>query len=246
MAADVVVSRELEPLQDERLVSRNERVATSAAKASVLRYERRLRSATRWLLVLLLLAAAGCALNPKPAVCEWSGFLHDYSRLQLGEPGDLPFVYRNPKAQWTSYDKVLIEPIALWRSGEHSLDPIPEDDLLLLVAHFERAVRARLGSALMLVDEAQPGTLRLRLAITEASASDPVIDMRTVTPEHEAYIRGTGPLGKELAAFIDAAVIEGEIRDAVTGELLAQGIDRRGASLEFLEGRTLPGAAALE
>ena len=185
------------------------------------------RCRTRRLLVLLLLAAAGCAINPKPARREWSGFLHDYSRLRLGEPGDLPFVYRNPKTQWTSYDKVLVEPIALWRSGKHSLDPIPEDDLLLLVSHFARAVRTRLGSGFKLVDKAEPGTLRLRLALTEARTSDPVIDKRTVTPEHEVSFRGTGPLGKELAAFIDAAVIEGEIRDAVTGELLGQGIDRR-------------------
>lgn len=164
-----------------------------------------------------------------PALREWSGFLDDYSRLRLGDVGDLPFVYRNPKANWTAYDKVLIEPIALWRSGKHSLDPIPEADLLHLVAHFERALRSRLGTGFQLVTEPSPGTLRLRLAITEARASDPVIDVLTATPEDDARGGDTGPLGAELAAFIDAAVIEGEIRDAVSGELLAQGLDRRQA-----------------
>jgi hypothetical protein len=157
----------------------------------------------------------------------WSGFLDDYSRHRRGEPGDLPFVYRNPDARWTAYDKVLIEPIALWRSGKHALDPIPEQDLLRLVAHFERAIRARLGAGFTLVDQPQPWTLRLRLAITEARASDPVVDIMTATPEDESLRGGGGPLGKELAAFIDAAVIEGEIRDAATNELLAQGLDRR-------------------
>jgi hypothetical protein len=177
----------------------------------------------------MVLAAAGCMRSSQPPGREWSGFLDDYSRINLGDQGDLPFVYRNPNAKWTTYDKVLIEPIALWRSGKHSLDPIPDADLLHLIAHFERAVRMRLGAGFKLVDEPEPGTLRLRLALTEARASDPVIDVLTATPENEARTGGTGPLSKELAAFVDAAVIEGEIRDAVTGELLAQGLDRRQA-----------------
>lgn len=176
----------------------------------------------------VLVGGAGCAryLAPKPQ--DWSGFLDDYSVLRLGDSGELPFVYRNPKAHWTAYDKVLFEPVALWRSGKHALDPIPEDDLLRLVAHFERAVRARLGAGFALVDEAAPGTLRLRLAITEARASDPVVDVLTAAPEDDRRFGGeTGPLGPELEKFIDAATVEGELRDALSGDLLAAGIDRR-------------------
>ncbi len=185
------------------------------------------RSARGVSLSLLLLLAVGCASYARPAVREWSGFLHDYSRLRLGGPGELPFVYRNPNARWTSYDKVLIEPIALWRSGTRSLSPIADDDLRHLVAHFERAVRRRLGAGFQLVDAPQPGTLRLRLAITDARASNGVVDVLTPRPVDEPTNEKTGPLGRELSAFIEAAVIEGEVRDAMTGELLAQGIDRR-------------------
>lgn len=180
------------------------------------------------LTLLVALAAMGCSAHrQRKALRDWSGFLDDYSRLELGQPGDLQFVYRNPKAQWTTYDKVLIEPIALWRSGKHSLDPIPEEDLLRLMAHFQRAVRIRLGAGFKVVDTPQPGTLRLRIAITQAHASDPVVDVMTATPDDEARAGGGGPLGKELAAFIDTASIEGELRDATTGALLAEGIDRR-------------------
>jgi hypothetical protein len=179
--------------------------------------------------MLAVLLVSGCAGRGTGALSDWSGFLDDYSRLKLGDQGDLPFVYRNPNARWATYEKVLVEPVALWRSGKQSLDAIPEQDLVELVAHFERAVRTRLGSGFQLVTEPSPGTLRLRLAITEARASDRVVDVLTATPEDRAGGRGTGPIGPELAKFIDAAVIEGEIRDAVTGELLAQGLDRRRA-----------------
>ena len=185
------------------------------------------RLALAVVVVLALLPAAGCMRMRAPAPHDWSGFLDDYSRLELGAQGDLPYVYRNPKAKWATYDKVLVEPVALWRSGKHSLDPIPDDDLLHLVAHFERAVRTRLGSGFRLVTEPGPGTLRLRLAITEARASDKVVDVLTATPDDAGAV--SGPIGPELGAFIEAAAIEGELRDAVTGELLAQGIDLRRA-----------------
>ena len=178
--------------------------------------------------VLLALAAgSGCIHTAAPAPRDWSGFLDDYSRLRLGDSGDLPFVYRNPKAQWTGYDKILVEPVALWRSGKNALAPIPEADLLHLVARFEHAVRTRLGKGFQLVREPGPNTLRLRLAITEARATDPVVDVLTATPEDDTAL--TGPLGPELAAFVAAAAIEGELSDAASGELLAQGIDRRSA-----------------
>jgi hypothetical protein len=183
---------------------------------------RRIRVA---LVVVVVLAMHGCIRTPPPGPRDWSGFLDDYSHLRLGESGDLPFVYRNPNAQWTGYDAVLIEPVALWRSGKHALDPIPEADLLHLVAHFERAIRTRLGKGFRVVREPGPRTLRLRLAITEARATDRAVDVLTATPEDDAPV--TGPLSPELAKFIDAAAIEGEIRDAVSGDVLAQGIDMR-------------------
>lgn len=180
-------------------------------------------------ILLPLLAGSGCARVARPAPRDWSGFLDDYSRLDLGEPGELPYVYRNPKARWTEYDQVLFEPVTLWRSGRDSLTPIPEDDLLRLVSRFEGAVRTRLGAGFRLVTTPGPRTLRLRLAITDARASDPVVDVLTATPEDAGSAGGTGPVGPELGAFIEAAGIEGEIRDAMSGELLAQGIDHRRA-----------------
>lgn len=188
------------------------------------------RRSLRVVVSVLVLAGvgAGCAhtLRTTPSR-EWSGFLDDYSRLRLGEVGDLPYVYRDPTADWTKYDKVLFEPVALWRSGRETLTPIPEDDLVRLVARFASVVRARLGARFEVVTDPEPGTLRLRLAITDARAADPVVDVLTVSPEEDDAAGGTGALGAELATFVDAAVIEGEVRDAVSGDLLAQGIDRR-------------------
>jgi hypothetical protein len=157
-----------------------------------------------------------------------SGFLDDYSLLRQGGPGEMPLVYRNPDARWRQYDKVLLEPVTLWRSGGHSLDPLPKGDLERLIADFHAALQRRLGSGFALVTAPGPGVMRIRLAITSARATDPVLDVLGAHGgPHVAVATGHGPLHAETRAFLDGAAIEGEIRDAQTNVLLAQGVERR-------------------
>jgi hypothetical protein len=180
-------------------------------------------------LAVALLFAIACTTPraPRPSV-DNSGFLDDYSRLQPGREGGFALVYRNPKAEWASYDKVLLEPVTLWRSGRQSLDAVPEGDLLRLIADLEAAVRRRLGSEFKLVEEPQPGTMIVRLAITEARATDPILDVLRGHGRDDVT-KGMGPLHEETRRFIERAEIEGEIRDAHTNELLAAGVDKRRA-----------------
>jgi hypothetical protein len=179
------------------------------------------------MLAVALLVAAGCgARAPRPAADDVSGFLDDYSLLRPGGSGEVALVYRDPDVRWTAYDKVLLEPVTLWRSGRRTLDAVPEDDLLRLVAGLEHAVRRRLGTDFRLVERPEPGAMRIRLAITEARASDPVLDVLRARAG-EKVTPGSGPLNPETRRFIEAAHIEGEIRDAATDRLLAAGVDRR-------------------
>ena len=177
-------------------------------------------------LAVALLFAVGCAARRPQPPTDVSGFLDDYTLLRAGGSGEVALVYRNPDAQWTSYDKVLLEPVTLWRSGRGSLDAVPESDLLRLIADLEGAVRRRLGESFKMVDRPEPGAMRIRLAITEARASDPVLDVMR-DRGREGVTPGMGPLHAETRRFIENAHIEGEIRDATTDRLLAAGVDRR-------------------
>ncbi len=180
----------------------------------------------RLLLSATLLLVAACAARRATAPAEVSGFLDDYSLLRPGGPGEVAFVYRNPDAHWTSYDRVLLEPLTLWRSGRKSLDAVPEGDLQRLVTDLEDAVRRHLGAGFTLVDAPDAGVMRIRLAITEARDTDPVLDVMRARSGGEVT-PGDGPLAEETRRFIERAQIEGEIRDARTDQLLAAGVDRR-------------------
>jgi hypothetical protein len=176
--------------------------------------------------LLVLLLAGACATRRAKQPPEMSGFLDDYSLLRAGGTGEVAFVYRNPDANWRAYDKVLLEPVTLWRSGRQSLDPVPEADLLRLIADLEGAVRRWLGEQFTLVHEPGPGVMRIRFAITEARAADPVLDVLRGRGNPAAISPDT-ELHPETRRFIEAAAIEGEIRDAQTNQLLAAGVDHR-------------------
>jgi hypothetical protein len=182
----------------------------------------------RWWITTLLaaLAFAGCSMRRPLAPEEMSGFLDDYKLLRPGGTDEVRLVYRNPAADWPRYKAVIIQPVAIWRSGKKSLDPVPEEDLLRLAHDFEQAVRTRLGRHFRLVERPGPDVLLVRLAITQARASDAILDIATVPPSDEPSLpTGDTPLHAETKQFLDAAVIEGEIVDASSNALLAQGVD---------------------
>src|SRR5262245_7435742 len=132
------------------------------------------------LLAVALLFAVACTAPRAPRsapATDNSGFLDDYSLLRPGREGGFALVYRDPKVDWTKYDKVLLEPVTLWRSGRQALDPVPESDLLRLIADLETVVRRRLDTSFRMTDEPGPRTLRIRLAITEARETDPILDV---------------------------------------------------------------------
>ena len=178
------------------------------------------------LVMLALLSIAACTRPPRPA--DMSGFLDDYTKLRKGPPEGATLAYRNAGANWAGYDKILFEPVTIWRSGKRSLDEIPEDDLQRLADEFHIAVRSRLEPDYRFVDQPGPGVMRVRLGIAAARQSDHALDVFEYVVPPDEKVPGTVELAPATRAFVVAAAIEGELTDAMSGELLAAGVDRRG------------------
>ena len=63
--------------------------------------------------------AAGCASTKQARSVGHSGFLGDYSQLKpASKPSDSLLTYANPLAKWASYDKVILDPVMVWKSSE--------------------------------------------------------------------------------------------------------------------------------
>src|ERR1700730_15312711 len=56
-----------------------------------------------------------------------AGFLPNASLLQPGGSGRAALVYRNPTADFSQYNKVLLDPVAIWTNTDSKLNSVPQN-----------------------------------------------------------------------------------------------------------------------
>jgi hypothetical protein len=175
--------------------------------------------------VLTLTACSGQTTRQAPAARP-SGFLSDYSRLQPGGPGRALLVYRAPDIDIAAYDKILLDPVTVWRAPGASAD-VSRADLQRLADLLYGTLLSRLRTYYLIVQNPGPKTLRIRAALTEATPSSTTMDvMSQLGP-----ISGAAGKAKEMAsgtpAWVGAAGAEIEVVDSESGEQIMAAADRR-------------------
>ncbi len=181
------------------------------------------------------LAIAGCATTEQVPHVRMSGFLGDYSQLHRGKSGQAEFTYRDLNADFSKYPKVILDPIQLWAADSDSaLSNLSQEDQQLLVNYLYVALRDALQKDYILVTEPGPDVMRIRCAITEARANNPVKQvLSTVTPVGLglSYAR---KLTTGTHSGVGVVSVEGEVVDSASGERLAAVIDRRAGTKSSL------------
>ena len=94
--------------------------------------------------VISLSLAMGCATTRQTRSAERSGFLQDYAELRAGVDEEAQLVYVNPRAEFATYDKVLIDPITIWAEPESKLAELSREDLRNLANHLYLALKTQL------------------------------------------------------------------------------------------------------
>jgi hypothetical protein len=156
-----------------------------------------------------------------------TGFLGDYSQLKPGKDGQALLVYINPRANFKSYTRILMDPVMLYASKEHSMMNVSTDDQRKLLNYADAAIREKLGKDYVFVQKPGPGVMRLRLAITEAEDANVVLDtVSTVLPIGLA-IAGLQAAATGSCSFVGSAGAEAELQDSQTGERIMAAVDRR-------------------
>lgn len=187
-----------------------------------------MRTASRPALLAACFALAACSTTKPARDVVSTGFLGpDASLLTAGGPGEAARRYQNPKAAWASYQNVLLDPVTLWREPQ-TKSGVSARDEQVLTDYFYGVIRDSLQKyGYKIVTIPEPRTLRVKVAITQAESSTVALDvMSTVVPQAHALSSLDG-LVTGKPAFAGEAQVEAKITDAQTGELLAEGIDRR-------------------
>ena len=187
-----------------------------------------------WLLRIILLSALalliGCTTSQskQARTVEKSGFLGDYSMLSPGGEGEALLFYENPEANWPSYNKIFLAPVAYYGGRETYPKGFTRADLQKLVNRFYYILYNDLAQDYQMVDEPAPHTLRIQMALTSVGESSQAADsVSTVAPVIVNPIRNfAGSLSGETI-FAGQASIEEKITDGLTGKLLYAAVDRR-------------------
>jgi Protein of unknown function (DUF3313) len=152
------------------------------------------------LAAVALACCSGCAATTPDQDPQAAGFLVDYRGFEQVEDSHA-LVYAAPGLDLSGYQALVLEPIGVWPE-----DASQQDARRGFARRLEDAVRAALGKRFRLVDDPQPGALRVRAAITEADS---------------------GAIVTQQSFFRGRASVEVEVVDARSGERLLAGVARR-------------------
>lgn len=177
---------------------------------------------------VLTISISGCADTTRDRAVHYSGFLGDYSNLVKGDGEEAERRYLRPDVDWGSYDRVLLDPVMLWRGDESRHDGVSSQVAQAMMDYFYQVIYKDLEEqGLDMVTSPMADTLRVQVALTKLEESHVVLDVvSTVVPVGLA-LTGLGKLITGKPAFVGEAEIEFKVKDAVTGELLAAGVDHR-------------------
>ncbi len=181
------------------------------------------------LLLASLASLAGCATSTQARSVQATSFLGEYQPLlKPGQPDEEPLlVYKNPKADWASYQKLLLEPITIWGDAKHTLSKEQKKDLQMVVDAFYASLRQKLTAYFELVDKAAPGALRVQVAIENSQQGDTKLKVASKGVPYSTPVGAVWTLVTGKPAFVGEVSIEYIVQDGGTGELLAAGADRR-------------------
>jgi hypothetical protein len=176
-----------------------------------------------------LLLSTACVTSSRARTVTPSAFLGDSARLLIkGEDThDTLLSYRKHGTDWHSYDKVFLEPVAIWTPSGSPVSAAEAGDFQIVIDNFQKALGARLSKDYTLVDAPAPGALAVRVAILNGRQANIALKVaKNIAPfaglADFAWTLATGKPG-----FVGEVSFEYMIRDAVTGELLGAGADRR-------------------
>jgi hypothetical protein len=156
-----------------------------------------------------------------------SGFLKDYSMLKEGGSDEALLLYKSSDANWSKYSKVMIEPVQLWAGDDSDIKELDKKELDNIMSLLTGSLKSSLSKDFQLVDTSGAGTLKIRIALTEGEASEPVTDtLSSIVPITLAltYLSKVAT-GSHLS--VGKASVEFEVLDSMTGERLAAGMDSR-------------------
>ena len=139
-----------------------------------------------------------CATATTAQEVRNTSFLKDESQLQPGRGNQARLVYIDPEANFSRYNKAIVDRVALWFRDENADGGIAPAEQQHLAGYFTAALRHQLQLEFHPAEKTEPGALRVRAAITRLSKSGVSVAIEVLDAVS----------GSRLAAVVDSSEAE--------------------------------------
>ena len=82
----------------------------------------------------------------------------------------------DPTADFSQYNKVLLDPVAIWTTPDSKLNSVPQNQRQAAANRFHADLYNALSKRCQMVTSPSPGTLRLSIAVTDATTPNAAVN----------------------------------------------------------------------
>lgn len=181
--------------------------------------------AGRLAVLALCAAAGGCASLTPVAYTEIAT-----SRQMTPNPSDrtgrIPYRYQT-QVDWRTYDKVMLDPVAVYRGSDQQFGEMSEQDKALLAAMLQTRFVDKLRTRFTIVNTRGPNTLRVRLTLTGAVPNTPLLGTMSRFDLAGAVYNGVQAARDGEGSMTGSVIYAVEIFDAANGRLLSAFVSKQ-------------------
>lgn len=116
---------------------------------------------------------AGCA-SPEPVAYTGIASSFQLRPDPKDESGRIPYRY-STQVDWRSYDKAMIDPVTVYLGTDSQFGDMPAGDRAGLASDMEAQFTQKLAKRFQITSMPTPGTLRIKLTLTGAATTTPVL-----------------------------------------------------------------------
>jgi len=168
---------------------------------------------------------AGCGASHQARKMDLTGVLVNPAILKEGTGDEALYRYQNPNANIKNYTKMMIDPVLVSTAADMDAETrtnyqtLANNTFVYLTDEFKKDYQ--------IVQSAEPGTLRVQMAIVDATSTKPVKTLLSTFFPVGLGISVVKYAATGKPSSVGESTAEFKITDASTGELLGAAIDRR-------------------
>lgn len=172
----------------------------------------------RLLLATLCVGLVGCA-GAEPVAYSGIASVSHLTPNRQDDARRVPFRY-STQVDWRTYNRAIIDPVTVYRGADHQFGDMSERDKADLAAYMQTEFTEKLKARFLLASEPAPNTLRVKLTLTGATESTPVLGTLSRVDIAGGLYNGVQTVRGGEGTLTGSVFYAAEIYDASTDRLL--------------------------